>query len=100
MCRKGAFISVPHVSRTSVYPSKSQDLPQDLLHIFELSPDHWNALLSHTPFKVKNAEVIPVVEGFRGSREALAFGLGRILFGKDAFYGTFRGFLTYYLIKS
>lgn len=99
VCRRGAFISVPHVSRTTVYPANWCDFPQDMLHIFELSPTHWNALLSHTPFRIETAEVIPVVEGARGLRELLAFGAWRALFGSDRMTGTFTGFLAYYLSK-
>lgn len=100
VCRKGAFISVPHVSRTTVYPPKFMDFPQELLHIFELSHTHWSALISHTPFTIAKAEVIPVVGRPRGLREVLAFGLWRLLFGGDLFCSTYSGFLMFHLVKS
>ena len=39
VCRKGVIISVPHVKETTVYPAGYfPDFPQEMLHIFELSP--------------------------------------------------------------
>ena len=99
VCRKGAFISVPHVSRTTVYPPKFMDFPQELLHIFELSRVHWDALIAHTPFIIDRVEVIPVIDRPRGVREAVAMGVWRLLFGLDVFCMTYSGFLTYHLAK-
>ena len=99
VCRKGAFVSVPHVSRSTVYPAGFRDAPQELLHVFELSRAHWDALLSHTAFRIVAGDVTPVVGPAGSVKEAIALGLWRALFGPDVFSGTFRRFLVYHLAK-
>ena len=99
ICRKGAFISVPQVGRTTVYPPRFRNAPQELLHIFELSPPHWNALIAHTPFTMKRSLIVPVMGPPRGIKETAALSIWRLLFEKDVFCGTFKRFWVYYLSK-
>jgi SAM-dependent methyltransferase len=99
VCRKGVFISVPYVSRTTVYPPNYREGVQELLHVFELSSTHWKALLAHTNFLLERTEVIRVLDKSRGLRERVAFGVWRTLYGKDVYCGTFQAFLVCYLRK-
>ena len=98
--RKGMFISVPHVTRTTVRPAGYRDDPQPLLHIFELSDDHWRALFTHAGLTVGRASTVPVVGPARGLREALAFKLWRAAYGSDVYCGTFKRFQLYFLVQS
>jgi len=100
VCRKGVIISVPHVRETTVYPAGYfPEFPQEMLHIFELSPRHWKSLLSHTKLGIQKAEVLPVIGRPRGFREMAAFGVQRLLFGRDIFHGTLKKFLLFHLAK-
>lgn len=99
VCRKGVFISVPNVNSTTVYPRYDDQGPEELHHIFELSRAHWDALFSHTGFKVAEVIVVPVVDVPKGLDERIAFAAWRILFGKDTFSSTLKSFLLYRLSK-
>lgn len=95
--RKGVFISVPRVSRTTVRHAGYQPGPQPLLHIFELSEAHWRALFTHAGATVRQAAVAPVVGPPRGLRERVAMAAWRAAYGPDVYCGTFREFQLFLL---
>lgn len=98
--RKGVFVSVPSVSRTTVYPVGYRDAPQPLLHIFEMSDAHWRAAISHTPLRIERAEVVTILDDGRGPLEWLAMRVWRQAYGPDIYCGTLRRFQLYYLVKA
>jgi len=98
--RKGVFVSVPGVTKTTVHRAGYLDRPQPLLHIFELSDAHWRALFTHTRLSVAKAETAPVVDSGRSLHERMASSLWEWRYGPDVYCGTFRKFQLYYLTKS
>jgi SAM-dependent methyltransferase len=90
VCRPGgrAFVSVPWVPRTMVHP-RNHDAPRGEHHAFELSPDDFAALVTHTPFRVVGDAVCELFAAPRGIVERL------YLWRKRREYvvaGTFRAF--------
>jgi SAM-dependent methyltransferase len=99
VCSKTAFISIPHVTRTRIYPfGYDQTRPHWELHVFEFSDVDFLHVISHTGFKLKSRKVVEVLTP-SGLYERLAFYLWGWLTDSDLFYGVFKRFAVYQLAK-
>ena len=100
VCSTNVFVSIPHVTKTRVYPAAYDSTrPQGELHIFEPSHEDFTHLLSHTGLKLKSWHVVRVLIP-EGGYEKLAFGLWSCFFNRDIFYGVLRKFSVYHLCKA
>lgn len=100
ICRKSLFISIPYVSKTNIHYFNYQPTwPIHQHHIFEFADDDFRKIVSHTGFKIDEAEVMEVLDNGRNLKEFLMFAHWRLCFEKDLLYGCFKKFALYHLAK-
>ena len=97
---KSVFVSLPHVSKTTIYPHAYDPArPPWECHIFEVCHRDFLSLLSHTGLELRSSKIVEVLAP-RGLYERMAFGLWKWFFSRDLFYGVLRRFTVYHLTKA
>jgi 2-polyprenyl-3-methyl-5-hydroxy-6-metoxy-1,4-benzoquinol methylase len=89
------FVSVPRVSHSRIQPYVAGK-PLGQGHLFELGPDDFAALVSHTPLAVRWSTVCPLVAPPRTPAERIADWLWR----DDVVGGVFRALSFYELVPA
>jgi SAM-dependent methyltransferase len=98
LARKGAFVSIPHVSKTRVKEYWSnRKAPAGESHVFEFSPRDFARIVSYTGFRISNSRRIRVFAPPRTVPE-LVYCAGSLLAEDwNVRCGIFKAFNVYYL---
>jgi SAM-dependent methyltransferase len=98
VCRPGGrcFVSIPWVPKTVVHP-RNVAAPRGQDHVFELSPDDFAALVTHTPFRLVFSDVCRLFDGKRGLVEEAFLWRHR---NDHIVAGTFRAFQFFELERT
>lgn len=111
ICNKSIFITIPYLSKTNIlkYGYGPSSWPIFEHHIFEFDDRDFRKIISHSKFKVDKFEVAEVLNNGENMVEIFVFLMWRFfkLFSedeyrdnqKDLFYGCFKKFSMYHLVK-
>ncbi|MDD1659600.1 MAG: class I SAM-dependent methyltransferase [Methanomicrobiales archaeon] len=100
ICRDSLILSIPSVSKTSIYPSLyDSERPLHQHHIFEMNHIDFTKIISHTPFRIASDEIITVLDGKGTFFERIIFLLWHYFMEREKFCSCFRQFRIYHLKK-
>jgi len=98
LARKGAFVSIPHVSKTRVKEYWSnRKAPVGESHVFEFSPRDFAKIVTHTGFRIGSSRRIRVFAPPRTISELVYCAASVLGEDWDIRCGAFKAFDVYYL---
>ena len=110
VARKSVFLSIPHMSTTNIHRANYiPDCPAFEHHIFEFGDEDFRKIVTHTGFTVGNSKIVEVI-GNGNLKEKCVFLLWNLIKilrkdpeykhnEKDLYFGCFRKFTVYHLVK-
>lgn len=101
LARKGAFVSIPHVSRTRVKEYwNNRRSPVGESHVFEFSPRDFAKIVTYTGFRIRDSRRVPIFSFPRTLSELAYCAASFFVEDRDVRCGAFKAFDIYYLEKN